>query len=110
MLKKVYICAPLTDQPTIDLAQAKRYAGYALKCGTAPVVPHFYAECISGTRKQLRELIRATALSLIWVCDEVWVFGDQLTDGMSAEIRHAKLLNINIRTFSDKEIRKLTGG
>lgn len=110
MLKKVYICAPLTDQPTIDLAQAKRYAEYALKCGTAPVVPHFYAECISGTCKQLRELIQATALSLIWVCDEVWVFGDQLTDGMSAEIHHAKLLNINIRTFSDKEIRKLIGG
>ena len=66
MLKKVYICAPRTDQPEKDLEQAKRYAGYALKCGTAPVVPHFYAECISGTRKQLRELIQATALSLIW--------------------------------------------
>ena len=110
MLKKVYICAPLTDQSEKDLIQAKRYAGYALKCGTAPVVPHFYAECLPGSRKQLRELIRATALSLIWVCDEVWVFGDQLTDGMSAEIRHAKALNINIRTFSDKEIRKLIGG
>lgn len=110
MLKKVYICAPLTDQPEKDLEQAKRYAGYALKCGSAPVVPHFYAECIACTRKQLRELIQATALSLIWVCDEVWVFGDQLTDGMSAEIRHAKALNINIRTFSDKEIRKLIGG
>ena len=110
MLKKVYICAPLTDQPTIDLAQAKRYAGYALKCGTAPIVPHFYAECSPGTNKQLRQLIQATALSLIWVCDEVWVFGDQLTDGMSTEIRHAKALNINIRTFSDKEIRKLIGG
>lgn len=110
MLKKVYICAPLTDQPEKDLAQAKRYAGYALKCGTAPVVPHFYAECISGTHKQMRELIQATALTLIWICDEVWVFGDQTTDGMSAEIRCAKTLNINIRTFSDKEICKLIGG
>ena len=110
MLKKVYIYAPLNDQPEQDLAQVKRYAGYALKCGTAPVVPHFYAECSPGTNKQLRQLIQATALSLIWVCDEVWVFGDQLTDGMSAEIRHAKALNINIRTFSDKEIRKLIGG
>ena len=110
MLKKVYICAPLTDQPEKDLAQVKRYAGYALKWGTAPVVPHFYAECSPSTNKQLRQLIQATALSLIWVCDEVWVFGDQLTDGMSAEIRQAKLLNINIRTFSDKEIRKLIGG
>ena len=110
MLKKVYICAPLTDQPEQDLAQAKRYAEYALKCGTAPVVPHFYAECLPGSRKQLRELIQATALSLIRVCDEVWVFGDQLTESMSAEIRHAKLLNINIHTFSDKEIRKLIGG
>ena len=38
MLKKVYICAPLTDQPEKDLAQAKRYAGYALKCvSKAPI-------------------------------------------------------------------------
>lgn len=30
-----------------NLEKAKRYTEYALKCGTAPVVPHFYALCLN---------------------------------------------------------------
>ena len=44
MMKKVYICAPLGGDVQGDLEKAKRIAQYALKCGTAPVVPHFYAD------------------------------------------------------------------
>lgn len=43
MMKKVYICAPLGGDIQGNLEKAKRYTKYALKCGTAPVVPHFYA-------------------------------------------------------------------
>lgn len=43
MTKKVYICAPLGGNIQENLKKAKQYARYALICGTAPVVPHFYA-------------------------------------------------------------------
>ena len=47
MKKKVYICAPLGEDVQGDLEKAKRFAKDALKCGTAPVVPHFYALCLN---------------------------------------------------------------
>lgn len=42
-MKKVYICSPLGGNIQENLKKAKQYARYALICGTAPVVPHFYA-------------------------------------------------------------------
>lgn len=51
MMKKVYICAPLGGNVPFNLEQVRRYTKYALVCGTAPVVPHFYAESIQMRRK-----------------------------------------------------------
>lgn len=42
MMKKVYICAPLGGDVEENLRRVRRYTKYALLCGTAPVVPHFY--------------------------------------------------------------------
>ena len=45
-MKKVYICAPLGGDVKGNLEKVKRYTRFALMCGTAPVVPHFYALCL----------------------------------------------------------------
>lgn len=49
----------------------------------------------------------AAGLSLLWFCDEVWVFGDQTTDGMRAEIRLAHNLNIKVKIIKPHEIEKI---
>ena len=41
MMKRVYICAPLGGNTEENLKKVRRYTEYALRCGTAPVVPHF---------------------------------------------------------------------
>lgn len=42
-MKRVYICAPLSDNPNRDVIEAVRFGEYAMKeCGAAPVVPHFH--------------------------------------------------------------------
>ena len=58
MKKKVYICAPLGEDVQGDLEKAKRFAKYALKCGTAPVVPHFYALCLNDNTPSERAFHR----------------------------------------------------
>lgn len=45
-------------------------------------------------------------LSMLWVCDAVWVFGDELTEGMKTEIRFAEKLNIEVRYISENDLRK----
>ena len=101
MMKKVYICSPLGGDVAGNLQRAKQYAKYALLCGTAPVVPHFYALCLNDENPKEREIGLAAGLSLLWFCDELWVFGDRVSHGMEKEINFAR--NLNIRTCYIKE-------
>ena len=109
-MKKVYICAPLGGNVPTNLQNAERYAKYALICGTAPVVPHFYARCLDDSNPKEREIGLAAGLALLWFCDELWVFGDIVTDGMKSEITFCKNLNIRIRYVKDSEVTKTIGG
>lgn len=105
MMKKVYICAPLGGDVESNLQQVKKYTEYALRCGTAPVVPHFYALCLDDNDPKEREIGMAAGLSLLWFCDEMWIFGDEITEGMRNEINFCRNLNIRTKTISEKEIR-----
>ena len=55
-MKKVYICAPLGGDVKGNLEKVKRYTRFALMCGTAPVVPHFYALCLDDDIEKEREI------------------------------------------------------
>lgn len=110
MMKKVYICAPLGGDIEENLQNVRQYTKYALVCGTAPVVPHFYAECLDDHNLQEREIGLAAGLSLLWFCDEMWVFGDEITEGMKGEITFCQNLNIKMRRIKGTEIRKKIGG
>jgi hypothetical protein len=109
-MKKVYICAPLKSNTEENLKDIKKYAKYLLKCGMAPVVPHFYALCLDYSNENEKELGTKAALSLLWFCDELWVFGDEITDCMQNEIDLCKNLNIRIRKLRGNELNKMIGG
>ena len=108
-MKKVYICSPLGGDVDGNLIRAKEYTAYALRCGVAPVTPHFYALCIDDSNIADRQLGLSAGLSLLMMCDEVWVFGDRISDGMRDEIKAAKNINLRIRKITDGEIYE-TGG
>ena len=110
MMRKVYVCAPLGGNIEQNLKKVKTYTEYALRCGTAPVVPHFYALCLDDNDPKDRKIGLAAGMSLLWLCDEVWVFGDTVTDGMRAELQFCKNLNIRVRKITEKEIQKAIGG
>jgi hypothetical protein len=104
-MKTVFICAPLGGDVPGNLERAKEYAKFALESGAAPVVPHFYALLLNDNDPKQRELGMKAGQALLWFCDEVWVFGDAVSDGMTAEIALAKQLNIGIRRFGRKQNR-----
>ena len=110
MMKKVYICSPLGGNVEENLRKVRRYTKYALLCGTAPVVPHFYALCLDDSIPKERKIGIAAGLSLLWFCDEMWLFGDEVTEGMAAEIQFCKNLNVTIRKVRENEINKVLGG
>ena len=110
MLKKVYICAPLGGNVRENLRHVRKYTEYALRCGTAPVVPHFYALCLNDNNHKEREIGMKAGQSLLWFCDEMWVFGDVVSKGMQKEIDFCKTMNIRVRYVRDSEMRKKLGG
>lgn len=106
-MHRVYICSPLGGNVSANIENAKRYARYALECGMAPFIPHFYALILDDSNKEERNLCMLAGLSLLWVCDEVWAFGDEITEGMKKEILFAEKLNIKVRYISENDLRKL---
>lgn len=110
MMKKVYICAPLEGDVAVNLQQANRYAEYAMKCGVAPVAPHFYSQFMNYSKPRQLEAGVKAGHSLLWFCDELWIFGEEITKGMNAEIQFCKTLNIKTRKVRASEIKKVLGG
>ena len=109
MKKKVYICAPLGGDIEGNVQKAVRYATFALKSGVVPIVPHFYALCLNDNIPKERELGLQAGMSLLWFCDEMWVFGDIITQGMQEEIRFCSNMKIKIRKVKESEMKKLIG-
>ena len=107
-MKKVYLCAPLGGDVAGNIERAKEYAHYVLKCGAAPVVPHFYALILDDNDPQQRQLGLRAGQALLWGCDEIWVFGGHVTPGMKDEISLATALRIKTQYF--KYRKKLFGG
>lgn len=81
-MKKVYICSPLGGDVSANLERAKQYARYVFSCGAAPVVPHFYALVLEDGNPEERQLGMQAGRSLLWLCDELWIFGDHVSAGM----------------------------
>ena len=106
-MKKVYICASFGSDPTESLAKAEWYTEYALRCGAAPIVPHFYG---LYQKKAYANTCAAAGQSLLWLCDELWIIGDEITEEMRRDIQFCKHLNIHTREVTEKEIAKLIGG
>lgn len=106
MKRKVYICAPITDNLDESIENVKRYARYVLTCGMAPVIPQFYYLCMSPIAPKELETIRSACTGLLWYSDEVWVFGDEVTENMEYELRFCKTLNIRTRKIRNKDLKK----
>ena len=113
MMKPVYICAPLggtAEEIERNVEKAAVYSEYALRSGCLPLTPHFFALILDDNIPEERELGRKAGLNMLWHCQEIWVFGDEITKGMQAEIDFCKTFQRKIRKIKYGEIKKIIGG
>lgn len=103
-MRVAYICSPLND-----LEKTRRYARYVLSCGMVPLTPYLYFLILNYGRKEERKLGVKAGLSLLWLCNEVWVFGDEITDEMREELKLAEALHIKIKRISKCTLKKIGG-
>ena len=97
----VYICSPYRDSPSVNVMRARQYCKFAVSRGRIPIAPHLYfPQFLSETNERGKAM--SLNLEFLWLCGEVWVFGERITEGMEAKIAHAGRLQKNIRYFTTK--------
>lgn len=75
---------------------------FAVVKGVIPIAPHLlYPQVLDEDDPSDREL--GLFFGIVWLgkCDELWVFGRHLSNGMAREIAKAKNRGITIRRFND---------
>ena len=93
-MKLVYVASPVRGDVEENLKKANKYCEYVAGCGHIPVAPHlawqgFLQEEIPGNREKALQM----GLGLLQYCSEVWVCGDEISQGMQGEITAAEKLN-----------------
>lgn len=96
----VYICSQFSGDISGNIERAKKYSRYAVDSKAIPIAPHLlFPQFMSDDAE--RELALFMDMVLLGKCEELWVFGEQVTEGMSAEIAKAKRKNMKIRYFTE---------
>ena len=92
--------------PLVYTAQSKRYfycrdavCQFVLSRGAVPLNPFRMFDYFLGDRVA-RDRVRAANRRVLEICDEVWVFGTDLADGVLVEIAQATELSKDIRYFT----------
>lgn len=102
-LPLVYICSPYVGDVKQNVNMARVYSRFAVKNTCIPLTPHLlYLQFVDDGSPAERELALFMGLVLLTKCEQVWVFGSVISDGMRAEIEKAKKKNIPVRYFTEE--------
>ena len=97
----VYICSPYAGDVEENLRRARQYSRFAVFQGAIPMTPHLmYPQFLQDAEPAERKIGTECAMTVLALCDEIWVFGDRISKGMAAEIEYAKSACIPIRYFA----------
>ena len=97
-MKKVYICSPYRGDVETNVQNARKYCRAVVEMGCLPIAPHLlFPQFLDDDDITDRRHGMARAMELLFICDEVWVFGmNHPTAGMMQEIEWA-VGNVQIR-------------
>ena len=71
--------------------------------GCIPLAPHLlYPQFMDDEDRETRELGIFFALVLLGKCDELWVFGERISEGMGREIAKAERRGVPVRYWSSR--------
>lgn len=85
----IYVCSPYGGQEE-NYETAKRYGKYVIDRGHMAIIPHTMLHGVVDDRiTEQRTNALALGKQLMTLCDEVWVFGQNVTCGMEGEINEA---------------------
>lgn len=99
----VYICSPYSGDTKKNIENARKYSRFAVDKHYLPIAPHLlFTQFMNDEIPEERETAIFMNFVLMSKCAEMWVFGDVISAGMQAEIKHAKYKHMKIRYFTEE--------
>jgi hypothetical protein len=99
----VYIASPFSGDTEKHTKMAQDYCRRALEYHCVPFAPHLhYPQFMNDDNAIERALGLKFALLLLGKCDELWVFGDALSNGMTQELAEAMWRGMPIKYFDSQ--------
>lgn len=94
----IYVCSPYRGDPEVNTKKARSYCRkIAIEEGDVPIAPHLlFPQFLDDNTSRERELAMEMNLEILCHADEIRVFGNEISDGMSLEIKEAKELGIPV--------------
>jgi len=101
----VYICSPYTGDTERNTERAQGHARFAFSQGYYPCAPHLYfPQFLDDNDPVQRNLGLSYALEWLAKCEEIWVFGDKISEGMKGEIAEAQRLGIPAKYYGKRDV------
>ncbi len=106
----VYVCTPFSGDIKGNVDKALKFSEFIYKKGGIPLTPHLLFPFLDDSKKEDRENAMFMDVVLLGKCNEVWVLGNKITEGMKQELNVSKRRRQKIRYFTDdfKEIKNET--
>jgi hypothetical protein len=99
----VYICSPFSGDVENNNKRTREFCRFALDQGNIPLAPHLmFPQFMDDSNQEERDLAIFMDIILMGKCQEVWVIGDVISNGMSIEIEKAKKRRQPIRYFNSE--------
>lgn len=96
--KLIYVASPLRGDYERNIEKAKEYSKRVIDTGHIPFTPHLlFTQFTDDTMPEERELGISMGIEVLKKCDELWVFGNYISEGILGEIKAANKLNIPVK-------------
>ena len=103
-MKLIYVASPYRGDVEKNVAFAKEACKYAMSEGNNIYCPHlFLTDILDDDIQEEREMGIELGKDMMLNCDELWVFGDKISEGMFGEIEFARKNGIPIERHIDFE-------
>lgn len=103
-MKIIYVASPYAGDIQKNTQFAKRACRHVMEQGHAFFAPHLlYPSLLCESVPAERQLALDMGLTMLSACDELWCYGDCISQGMMAEIAEAERLGIPVRRIMEQD-------
>ena len=106
-MKLIFVASPYAGDVEKNIEYAKEACRHILNEGHAFFCPHLlYPQILDDDNMEERDIGIKMGKEFLNKCDELWVFGNHISNGMFKEIEFARNKNIPIKRIMELNIEE----